>query len=527
MKKIFLAIGALIGSLTGISQQCGNCKQTPAVALYDLDVQVPKPELKGEKTEGWLEWQQLFWVAKHLNATLYKDNQACVRFTQPASSDDEELKVGHTYTNLPLSNDVSQYGNYIITGTINKSGSAYVVHVEIQSACTRKTVTAADVPFQLSAESSNTMKVANEAAGKLSPLIEKIKKFELEERSKNQKFAVAADIDLIKITPAKTKLVAGQQTEFTLELKDCDGTVLAGREIVFTSGNIGGGKMPGTIGGIVTPAKVITDASGRAKANFKMTATAGKPAIINAHSITQTPLNCEGVLFGDVQIDALPVYKIIVSYNKTLTTDFNMNSNEDGVVMRAGERKRDELSYNFSLLYYVASLPKDGEQIMMMPQFEDDPEFQKAKPGKTIVLHSDGYSESTITDTALELMKSPFGAPQSDDKIKRQRYFSNSPLPPTVSILFKNNELVFFSAGVEFPEPKEGLNSVSGSFGIEKDNKDYFPVKPRKVTDPNSVYKWVYEIQYHQGDVSSKKGEVFSYGSTDSEGAFIQIWKSF
>lgn len=34
------------------AHQCGNCKITPSIALYDLDVQVTQPELKGEKTAG-------------------------------------------------------------------------------------------------------------------------------------------------------------------------------------------------------------------------------------------------------------------------------------------------------------------------------------------------------------------------------------------------------------------------------------------------------------------------------------------
>ena len=529
MKKIFLTIAILIsGVCFCVAQQCGNCKTTPSVALYDLDVQVPQPELKGEKTQGWLEWQELFALAKHAHANLYKTNVGCVRFTQPVSNDDDILIVGATYTNLPAANkDVSQYGDYLITGSVKKSGSGYIMRIELQTSCSRKTLASADVSFQLSAESSNTMSVANQAAAKLSPVIEKIKKFELEERSQNQNFAIAADIDLIKITPAKTKLTAGQQTEFTLELKDCDGVALAGREIVFTESNTGGGKMPGTTGGIVTPDKVVTDAGGKAKANFKMTATAGNPAIINAHTVTQTPQNCQGVLFGDAQIDAMPAYKIVVSYNKTSSTDLNANINEDGVVMKGGDQRRDQVSYSFSLLHYPLALPKDGEQIMIIPQFEDDMEYQKSKGGKTIVLHNEGYSESMVTGTPLELVQSPFGAPPSGGKAERQNYFSASPLPPAVSLLFKNNELVFFSGGVEFPEQEEGLNPVNSSFGIEKDHKDYFPVKPKKVTDPNSVYKWVYEFQYRNVDGISKEGKTFSYGSKEGEGAVVQIWKSF
>lgn len=513
------------------AQQCGNCKTTPSVALYDLDVQVPQPELKGEKTQAWLEWQQLFWLARHANSNLFQNNKNCIRFTQPPSYDDkgtEILKVGQTYVNIPAANtNISQYGNYLITGFVKKSGNGYVMHMELQTSCSRKTVASADVPFQLSAESTNTISIANQAASQLSPLIDKIKKFELEERNQNQKFAIAGnDIELIKITPAKTKLTAGQQTDFTMVLKGCDGVALPGREIVFTEGNAGGGKMPGTIGGTVTPAKVITDAQGKAKANFTMIATAGKPAVINAHTLTQTPQNCQGVLFGDAQIDALPAYKVTVSYIKTVRTDLNMNSNEDRVLMKGGSQSSEDVAYSFSLLHYLPTSPKEGEQIMIMPQFEDDPQYQKSKKGKTVVLYNTGYSEYIMTGTSLE-MEGPFGAVTEKGKEEKQRYFSSSPLPPTASFIFKNNDLIYFSGGVEFPEVEDGLSPVSSSFGIEINDKKYFPLKPKRVTDPNSPYKWVYEFEYKNEEGYNKQGKVFKQGSKEVESATVQIWKTF
>lgn len=375
---LFLLIAVFFPVLI-YAQECGNCKSAPTVATYDLDVQVSQPELKGEKTKGWLEWQQLFLLARHAHVYLNNNNKNCVRFTQPASNDKGELIIGATYTNLPdADKNISQYGDYLITGYVKPQGDGYVMHMELQTSCSRKVVASADVPFQFSSILENSMSIAQQAAMQLSPLIDKIKKFELEERKQNQKFAIAGnDIDRIKITPAKTKLTAGQQTEFTMELKDCDGIALPGREIVFTEGNINGNSMPGTIGGTVTPAKVITDAQGKAKANFKMTASAGKSAVINAHTLVQTPQNCQGVLFGVAQIDAMHAYKVTVSYMNNGTDDFKMNSNEDGVVLQANEKRKWNVAFSFSLLYYPATAPKDDEPIMMMPQFENTPELQK------------------------------------------------------------------------------------------------------------------------------------------------------
>lgn len=152
---------------------------------------MPQPELKGEKTEGWLEWLQLFWFGKHANAQLFQQNKSCITFTQPLSSnskpifdnlgneiptlvEEEILKVGQTYTNLPPAGDVSRYGSYIITGYVKASGDGYIMHMELQTACSRKKVAAADVPFNKSSSSDYTMGIAQQAVSKLSPLIEKL-----------------------------------------------------------------------------------------------------------------------------------------------------------------------------------------------------------------------------------------------------------------------------------------------------------------------------------------------------------------
>ena len=283
MKNIFVAAAFLIYSGVCFAQQCGSCKQTPSLANYDLDVQVPQPQLKGEKTQGWNEWLQLFWLNKHAQAALFQNNKDCIRFTQPSDSrissesfetkegvevtplveESQQISVGETYTNLAPSGDVSRFGNYITTGYVKKSSDGYVMHMEIQTACSRKTVAAADVPFQLSASGENSINIGQHAAAQLSPLADKIKQFELKERQENKKAALDGGLeDAITIKPKKRNLVAAEQTEIEITMKDCDGEPLAKREIVFTKATLNG--MPisaGTTGGTVTPSTVTTDAS--------------------------------------------------------------------------------------------------------------------------------------------------------------------------------------------------------------------------------------------------------------------------
>ena len=528
-----LLIFIIFLSTKSFTQDCGSCKTTPKLAVFDFDVQVPQPNAADGTDDLWPEWKALFRLAGHVATQLKNSYGNCIVQTVPPSydkEDGEELSVGgETFVNLPsnpnISKNLSEYGSYILTGKISKSGNGYNMYVEILSACSRKVVATANVPFALSSLTGNITSVTQKAASQLSPLGEKIKKFEQEERSRNTKYALAgSDAERIKITPAQKKLSTGQQTEITLELKDCDGQPLAGREIFFKEGAVGGMKITGTIGGIVTPAKVVTDVQGRAKATFKMTAAAGKPAIINAHTLTQTPWTCDYALIGSAQIDALNSYKVSVIYQKKGNEGLSMSSDEDRVIFKADYKQNWDVNYSFSLLFYPSAAPKDGEQIMIVPELENTPEI--AQKGKTVVLYNDGYSEHTIAKKPLDLIASPVGAPGERTKMEYQRYFSAKPLPPSVSFLFNNNDLVFFSAGVEFPEPEEGLNGVSGSFGIEKNNKQYFPLKPKKVTDPNSPYKWLYEFEFKNQEGYSNGG-VISQEKKEVETAIVQIWKTF
>jgi hypothetical protein len=509
-----------------MSQDCGNCKAVPSIALFDLDVQVAQPELKGEQTQGFLEWKQLYWLGRFANNYLYQRNKNCVKFTQPPSDENNQLKVGDVETNLPRGKkNLSQYGNYLVTGSVKQSATGYVMHVELQSTCSRKVVAFCDVPFAISSILENSEAIAEQAAARLSPIVDKIKKFEKEERQENKLFVLGgADPELIKITPAKTKLSLGEQTEFTLQVNDCDGVPLAGKEIVFAQGSSAGFSIPGTIGGSVTPAKLVTDLKGIAKGSFKY--TGGKLAVINAHALTQSPQNCESAIIGSIQLDALPAYKITVNYSKTASDSFKVNTEQDRVSMKANERKSEDVLYSFSLLYYPSSIPKDGDQIIIMPQFENGSN-EIAKKGKSVVVYNRGYSEFMISSLALELVKSPFGVVNNPEEPEIQRYFSNAPLPPSVSLIFSDNNLVFFSGGSEFPEREEGLSPVGSSFGIEKDNKEYFPLVPKKITDPKSPYKWLYEFVYTKTDAYTKNREAVIMGRKETETATVQIWKSF
>jgi hypothetical protein len=76
----------------------------------------------------------------------------------------ETLLIGQTHTMLAASGNVSEFGDYLLTGFVKNSGSQGLLHLELQTACTRKTVVASEVPFQLSSESNYIIGIAHMAA---------------------------------------------------------------------------------------------------------------------------------------------------------------------------------------------------------------------------------------------------------------------------------------------------------------------------------------------------------------------------
>lgn len=327
----YLLLIACLFHFTAGAQQCGNCKLTPSVAGFDLDVQVDQLADTGELM---FQWKQLFWLGKHANNYLFQNNKNCVRFTQPPSAtgnkditiegveleplkeEDEILILGETYTNLAPAGSLSRFGNYIITGYVKQQGNDYVMHMEVQSACGRKTVVAADIPFQISSLPGQTIAIAQQAASMLSPLIDKIKTFEQEERKNDKALSLYQSSwgEPIKITPQKTTLKAGESTEITIELKDCDGIPLEGREILFTQTSFEGLDIQGTTGGSVTPAKVITGAGGKAIARFTL-ASGAKEAVINAHSPGNEVKGCGSMFIGNAGINIRRTYSGYVKYS--------------------------------------------------------------------------------------------------------------------------------------------------------------------------------------------------------------------
>lgn len=545
------------------AQECGNCKSMPSLAAYDFDIQIAQPEKDPEAIK---KWTQLFWLARHANNHLAEQNKSCIKITQPVYQTDtkktflkdgielpplveekETMKIGITTANVPADGDLSRFGNYISTGSIKKNGGGYVVHMEIQVACNRKVVAFSDVSFQLSSDSKYIEEIAHLAAAKLTPLIDKIKVFESNERKERTQYAFGGNgRDRIRIIPAKNKMMPGETTDITVVLKDCDGVALGGRTINFT-GLKGENEAPATIGGIVTPAQIITDGNGQAKAKFKLTALKNQPGIINAYTLSETSSMCSNAFLGSIKIDAMEAYKIEINYTKKGSDGNSMHSNEDGVEFKAGSGRFWKVEHFIDAFYYPPSSQKREEQIMIMPDYaEEKIEIEPLTEGveiepltKSIQIMSaegsqmgksffyfSGRSELHGWGKNLSLLGSPVGM-KIDHDVEYETIRSETPLAPAISMQFKNNELIFFSCALDFPVDAEDKQPTGGSFGIEINNKTYFPLKPVKITDPNSPYKSVYIIEYKTSDNFAPSGKVMKFDKYESEIATVKIYSPF
>ena len=98
-----------------------------------------------------------------------------------------------------------------------------------------------------------------------------------------------------------------------------------------------------------------------------MTATTGKPAIINAHYLTGTSQNCKDAFIGSTKIDALAAFKVSVDYVKNGAMKVEMKS-KDSIfsITMADEEANYSVFYSTSFLHYPGTAT--GKQFEIQEQ---------------------------------------------------------------------------------------------------------------------------------------------------------------
>lgn len=248
----------------------------PRVEIFDLSIP-PDPVPTGtELTKGSPQTTTYFhWLDL---TTAYGGVSEALINKDPTRSGIEYLDLtianagsGHTVMNYKPGVDTAPAGalhgiDYLVAGQLTGVEGAYAVSVSLQDATTRAQVAAGHASFQ---SSEDSMTAAETAASQLTPALRKIRAYQQMLKRQNSGMAISPPLDQPQVTTAKHSLKSGESTLVWLSLRDCEGLPLAHRTL----------KLKATHGRI-SPASVVTDAAGRARATF--TATSIGPAMIQA-----------------------------------------------------------------------------------------------------------------------------------------------------------------------------------------------------------------------------------------------------
>ena len=330
-----------------IAQDCANCNNQKRVVLYDADVQVPKPAA----TDSLSQWQLLIQIATSIDVAVFKNSSECVNLVSAFTvygSGAETIVVGANTTNLP-SSDID--GDYLVTGTIKAAGEQYILEVELQAGCSRKVIAKGSSLFDLKGDLSGYSKIVSEAVSSILPIAGKIQQFESSEKQRDKSLSLLQIGEIpVKITPQKKILKAGESTVFNVEIIDCDGSPIQGREIVFTEMDFNGMKLFKTLGGTVSPTKLVTDANGKATGTFTLKPGATE-ALISAHSPGKDVAGCESIFSGSAAINIKATYSGYVKYQLEMTNNCT-KENTSGCLYTQNKWKNVQ-SISFGTSFYT------------------------------------------------------------------------------------------------------------------------------------------------------------------------------
>jgi hypothetical protein len=285
------------------AQYCSSCMYKPKVVIYDLDVQVPKPDAEGELKN----WNQLSQLSEFIRNYFSINDRTCATFIHPLSFQSETTNLGNE--------NLCRRADYFITGTIRQEGKGYQLRLELQTSCSKKLVQSAELSLDASADSGYLHGIARQVCSRMMPLGEKISSYAIKLRKEDQNTALSDfALNTISLQLKEENLKEGEETEIEISLTDCDGTVLANRKLNFSSEIVDGKTIAGTTGGTITPEQVTTNAFGKAKVKFKM---GEKSAVIKAHCVYNKPCGGIGVMRGTKRVsNNLRVVNVSIMWEK-------------------------------------------------------------------------------------------------------------------------------------------------------------------------------------------------------------------
>lgn len=307
------------------------------MAIFDLSIP-PNPVAAGTtvtsgspEAKAYLHWLDL--------TTAYGGVSAALINNDPTRSGIEYLDLtianaasGGTVMNYKPGFDTAPAGavsgvDYLVAGQLTGEEGAYAVSVSLQDATTRAQIAAGRASFQSSLDSMTTVQTA---ASQLTPALRKIRVYQQMLKQQSNDMAIAPPLDQPQVMVAQRRLKTGQSTVVSFSLRDCDGLPLAHRTL----------KLKATHGRI-SPASVVTDAAGRARATFTATSIGG--AMVQAdygpyETVTHKRDQRRGSAAIAVEGSGLWEVKIDASWHETgsIAWKSGINSEEDHSSKQAG-----------------------------------------------------------------------------------------------------------------------------------------------------------------------------------------------
>ena len=249
------------------AQPCDQCGR-PRVALYDCDVQVPRPTIP-DSIPKW--WTLSFPMAVARGEFMNNDpTRTCMTFLDGAMINANELQggtlqFGNEYENLPPDGPVNS-ADYLITGSVAGSNGNYTLNLELQTAISREVVKSQSANFSYDITSQQAAGAS--AGSSFIPLFNTIRDFEVNKRDEDVTVAIGNMLE-ISVKPQKNKVDTGEVIDVALEMIDCDGVPLSYRTIFFGDTTLNGLPLHGTTSGTIDPSVAITDGDGKATVKFK------------------------------------------------------------------------------------------------------------------------------------------------------------------------------------------------------------------------------------------------------------------
>jgi hypothetical protein len=293
--------------------QCEDCGSR-GIVFYEAKMVATLPDTtSGEDGLGWLLFRRAILDCRaavrendpNIECIIIRDGG----FVYDGNEKTGKFSSGNQAPQGALPMDIK--AEYLVTGEVTGRSGSYVFTVNLETAISRKKVVSFSLPFKTFSDVNFENNLGTIAGIKgLSPISEKIKQFEEEQRQNIPEIAIKPNS--IEVLPEQESVKINKKTGVSFRLIDCDGKPLAGRKILLNGGEAIGERLPASTKGRFLIDEVITDDKGEATAEFKAGSKAGI-AQLKVYFVYSTPWGDQRYASGNakLEIESEPITELV------------------------------------------------------------------------------------------------------------------------------------------------------------------------------------------------------------------------